>query len=213
MNTPPNSQRKFRVGLAGGIASGKTAVGDMFIARGVRVVDADLVAREVTAPGQPGLAAIVETFGPQILQDDDQLDRHRLRQRIFADAGARNQLETILHPLIRTRILEQADADGGAYQIIAVPLLVETGFNALVDRVLVVDCPAELQLERLISRDGETDASARAILDAQVNREDRLAIADDVITNTGSLAELEPAVEHLHRKYLLLSAQATQSAD
>jgi dephospho-CoA kinase len=209
VSTSKHSQSNFRIGLTGGIASGKSAVADMFVARGVKVIDTDLVAREVVEPGQPGLAALVETLGSQILTKDGRLDRKGLRKRVFADATARQQLESILHPLIQSAAFRQAEADPGAYQILAVPLLVETGFDALVDRVLLVDCPTELQLERLQDRDGETEKTARAILTAQASRADRLAVADDVISNTGTLPELEDRVEHLHQKYLQLSDRAT----
>lgn len=209
MNTSKHNPDKFCIGLTGGIASGKSAVGDMFVARGVCVIDTDIVAREVVAPGQPGLAALVEKFGSQILAANGHLDRKGLRARVFADAEAREQLEQILHPLIEAQAFEQAYADQGAYQILAVPLLLESGFDALVDRVLVVDCPEELQLQRLIARDSETEITARAILAAQASRDQRLAIADDVISNTGTLNELALTVEQLHQQYLQLAAAAS----
>ncbi|MDP6437261.1 MAG: dephospho-CoA kinase [Gammaproteobacteria bacterium] len=199
----------LRIGLTGGIASGKTAVANMFIERDITVIDTDLLAREVVEPGEPGLAAVVEEFGEEVLNADGSLDRARLRTIIFADPDAKERLEAILHPLIRKATFAHAQSSGGPYQVFAVPLIAETGFDELVDRVLVIDCPVELQLERLMVRDGETETSARNILSAQASREERLAIADDVITNTGSITELQAEVESLHQKYLRLAGEAT----
>jgi dephospho-CoA kinase len=203
----------LRIGLTGGIASGKSAVADMFMARGIQVIDTDLLAREVVEPGQPGLAAVAATFGEQFLNSDGSLDRGKLRQQVFADSTARVQLEAIMHPLILAATHEYARATDSPYLVIAVPLLAETGFDAELNRILVIDCPAELQLERLMQRDSETEASARNILAAQASRAARLAIADDVISNTGSLADLETEVGRLHEMYMDLSNQAVDQAD
>lgn len=198
----------LRIGLTGGIASGKSVVADLFSAHGVPVIDTDLVARDVVQPGEPGLQAVIDEFGSAFIKADGTLDRALLRKTVFSDPRARARLESILHPLIRAATLAQADNAGGPYQIIAVPLLAETNFADFVDRVLVVDCPVELQRERLLARDGESQATIAKILDAQATREQRLAIADDVIVNDGSLAETARAVAELHQRYLALSAGA-----
>ena len=198
-------QPRLLIGLTGGIASGKSAVADLFAKLGVTIVDTDIVAREVTAPGMPGLRQIAAEFGAAVLAPDGRLDRDRMRARVFADAADRRRLEAILHPLIRARTLELAAAATGPYVVIAIPLLVEAGFEELVDRVLVVDCPPEVQIERLMTRDGETAESAARMLAAQASREDRLAVADDVLGNTGTLADLRAAVEALHGRYLGLA--------
>jgi dephospho-CoA kinase len=201
--------RKLRIGLTGGIASGKSAVADFFAGLGIAVVDTDLIAREVVQPGQPGLTAVTAEFGTRVLQADGSLDRGRLRQIIFADPAARELLNSILHPLIRSRAAELADQAEGPYVVIAVPLLAETGFTNLVDRILVVDCTLEEQRQRLMSRDGESYASASRIIETQATREQRLAIADDVINNSGSLEQLAQAVDDLHQRYLRLNAPNT----
>lgn len=178
----------------------------MFAALGVPVIDTDQVAREVVEPGRPGLQALTDAFGNEILQSDGRLDRRLLRQRVFADPAQRHRLEGLLHPLIRNRTLELAAAAGGRYQVLVVPLLAETGFAALVDRVLVVDCPEETQRRRLLARDAETAAQADRIMAAQLGRDARLAVADDVIDNAGSLDSTRRQVETLHQRYLALAA-------
>jgi dephospho-CoA kinase len=200
--------RLLRIGLTGGIASGKSAVAALFASLGATVIDTDIIAREVVAPGQPGLAEIVAAFGPDILQADGMLDRSGLRQLVFSDPARKQQLESILHPLIRAATLAEAEktASVSSYQIFVVPLLVETDFATLVDRVLVVDCPTDLQHARLLARDKESAAGADALIAAQVSREGRLAIADDVISNDSDLAALEPVVRALHQQYLQLAA-------
>lgn len=197
----------LRVGLTGGIASGKSTVADLFASLGAPVVDTDIIAREVVAPGEPGLAAVVAAFGNQLLRTDGSLDRAQLRQLIFADASARHRLETILHPLIRAQTLTQLAALDSPYSLVVVPLLVETGFGALVDRVLVVDCPREIQLQRVMARDGQSREQAEHMLAAQVSRETRLEAADDVIDNGGSVENTRRQVENLHRGYLALAAR------
>lgn len=194
----------LRVGLTGGIASGKSTVAELFAALGAQVIDTDAVAREVVRPGSPGLAAIERTFGAEFVTPAGELDRQRMRAAVFADPERRRQLEGILHPLIRKRTLELAAASEGPYVLIAVPLLVETGFGELVDRVLVVDCPESLQLERLMRRDGIDADAARAILAAQVDRRTRLDAADDVVDNGGDLDSTRRQVETLHAGYLKL---------
>ena len=198
----------FRVGLTGGIASGKSLVARLFADLGVPVIDTDQVAREVVEPGQPALAAIVERFGPDILQPDGRLNRRRLRELIFKDDAERTALEAILHPVIRARSLEQAQSAGGIYQLLVVPLLVETDFAALVDRVLVVDCPEPLQLERLLARDAEDPRQAARMIAAQLPRSDRLKVADDIIDNSGDISSTRHQVEKLHQRYLAIAASS-----
>lgn len=199
MSVPP------RIGLTGGIASGKTTVANLFAEHGATIIDTDVIAREVVEPGQPALEEIVAAFGDQVLQPDGGLDRGALRARIFANAGDRRRLEAITHPRIRAETLRQADAAGGLYQLIVVPLLVESPLRESVDRVLVVDCPEKAQVERLMARDGESEHGARRILAAQSSRSERLAIADDVITNDGGLEHLRRQVAALHEIYRLLA--------
>ena len=197
----------FRVGLTGGIASGKTAVANLFAAHRVPVIDTDVIAREVVEPGQPALAAVVDAFGTQVLAEDGRLDRPRLREQIFGDADARRRLEAILHPAIRAEMERQSRAAGGPYQVLVIPLLVEGGRRDHVDRVLVVDVPEATQIERLVRRDGVTREQAEAALRAQASREARLAFADDVIENTGDLAALDSRVALMHEKYLNLATR------
>ena len=192
----------FRVALTGGIASGKTAVANLFATHGVPVIDTDVIAREVVEPGQPALAAVVDAFGTAVLAADGRLDRPRLRERIFGDAEARRRLEAILHPAIRAEMERQSRAAGGPYQVLVIPLLVEGGRRDHIDRVLVVDVPEATQIERLVRRDGVSRDQAEAALRAQASRDARLAFADDVIENTGDLAALETRVAELHRDYL-----------
>lgn len=203
---PGASTRAFRVGLTGGIASGKSAVAALFAALGVPVIDTDEIARAVVAPGEPLLDHIVGRFGPEVLAADGSLDRRRLRDIVFADPAARAALERLTHPAIREEVDRRSAAAGGPYQIIAIPLLVETNARAGLDRVLVVDCSEELQLRRVQARDGSTRAQAEAILAAQATRARRLAAADDVISNEGELSALRDAVEQLHARYLGLAA-------
>jgi dephospho-CoA kinase len=198
----------FRVALTGGIASGKSTVADLFADLGVPVIDTDLIARQVVAPGQPALEAIVARFGPRVLDAEGGLDRRRMRERIFSDPEARRGLEAILHPAIRAEMERQSATAGGAYQLLVIPLLAEGGRRDHVDRVLLVDVPEELQLERLVGRDRVTTEQARASLEAQATRAQRLGIADDVIRNTGPMDELRGKVAALHRKYLALAGTA-----
>jgi dephospho-CoA kinase len=198
----------LQVGLTGGIASGKTVVAEMFSALGAALVDTDRVARDVVAPGEPGLIAVTNAFGEGILTAQGTLDRTGLRRRVFQDPSQRQRLEAILHPLIRAQTLlemENLRKREHPYCLIAVPLLVETGFQALVDRVLVVDCPRNIQLERLMGRDHQTRAEAENILAAQASRDSRLQVADDIIDNSGSLEETKRQVEQLHQCYLQLA--------
>jgi dephospho-CoA kinase len=194
----------LRIGLTGGIASGKSTVADMFADLGVPVIDTDVISREVVAPGEPALAEIREAFGPGVIAADGTLDRAAMRSLVFGDSAARRRLEAILHPKIGKVTREQADAAEGAYQIIVVPLLVESPLRGFVDRVLVVDCDEDTQVTRLLARDTETEEQARRILAAQSSRAERLAIADDVISNDGNLDAVREQVRVLHRRYLVL---------
>ena len=198
----------LRVGLTGGIASGKSTVADMFAELGVPVIDTDVIAREVVEPGQPALEEIRENFGAGVIAHDGNLDRQEMRRLVFADDDARKRLEAILHPKIRDSAMQQAALAGGAYQLIVVPLLVESPMRHAMDRILVVDCDVEVQVTRLLERDAETEDQARRIIGAQASREQRLAIADDVVRNDGSLAETRHQVEQLHSQYLQLSANS-----
>lgn len=198
----------FRVGLTGGIATGKSTVAAMFAGLGVPVIDSDPIAREIVQPGQPALADIVAAFGPEALDARGHLDRSRLRALVFADDALRERLETILHPRVRAAMLEATQQLGGPYQLLVVPLLVEVGFQDQVDRVLVVDCPAEVQRQRLIARDSETGESADLMIGAQADRHDRLREADDTITTIGDLATTRQQVEALHNTYRELAASA-----
>lgn len=189
------------IALTGGIASGKTAVSDRFSALGAVVIDTDRIARDVVAPGSEGLGRVVDAFGDRVLGADGGLDRRALRDRIFEDAAARDRLESVLHPRIETRAREAIRAADGPYVILVVPLLVETGLFDDADRVLVIDVPEAVQLERLTARDGVTADQARAALAAQATREQRLAVADDVIENTGTLEALDEQVRRLDREY------------
>jgi len=199
----------FRVALTGGIASGKTTAAQVFADLGVPVIDTDVIARQVVEPGRPALTAVVDAFGPDILDTDGRLDRRCMRERIFADPSARQRLEAILHPAIRAEMERQSRAAGGPYQVLVIPLLTEGRRRDHVDRVLLVDVPEELQLERLMMRDGVTHEQARASRSAQATRAERLAMADDVVRNTGRAADLSAAIAALHEKYLQL-AEATR---
>jgi len=192
----------LRVALTGGIASGKTTVANLFAALGVPVIDTDVIARQVVEPGQPALAAVVAAFGADVLDADGRIDRRRMRERVFGDADARRRLEAILHPAIRAEMERQSREAGGPYQILVIPLLVESGRRDHVDRVLVVDVPEATQIERLVRRDAVAREQAEAALRAQATRDARLAFADDVIENTGEMAALEARVAELHRGYL-----------
>lgn len=200
------AKRPLRIGLTGGIASGKSTVADMFAEHGVPIIDTDLIARDVVQPGQPGLEEIERVFGAEVIDRDGALRRRRLRELVFADEGKRKTLEAILHPRIRDAALEKAEAAGGPYQIIVVPLLVGSPMQKMMDRILVVDVSEAVQLERLRQRDEETEEQARRMIAAQSGRADRLGIADDVVANDGSLEETADQVSSLHRQYLELAA-------
>lgn len=201
----PNGARPLLVALTGGIASGKSTVAGLFAKRQVPVLDTDQIARAVVEPGTPILSRLVTEFGAEILDGAGALDRPRMRQRIFADAAVRQQLEAILHPAIRAELGRRAAVAGGLYQIHVIPLLVESATRDRYDRTLVVDCTEEQQIRRLMQRDQATIEQARNMLGAQATRAQRLSVADDVIANTGTYEELARYVEPLHRNYVLLA--------
>jgi dephospho-CoA kinase len=200
----------FRVALTGGIASGKTTIAEMFSDLGVPVIDTDRIARDVVEPGQPALAEVAGAFGPEVIGADGRLDRARMRETVFADAQSRRRLEAILHPAIRAEMERRSATAGGPYQLLVIPLLAEGGRTDHVDRVLLVDAPEALQIERLMRRDGATKAQARAALAAQASRAERQAIADDRLENTGQPDDMRAEVERLHEKYLTLARSGTQ---
>ena len=204
----PGRARPYLVGLTGGIASGKSTVAGAFRRLGITVIDADVVSRQVVEPGSPLLAALADRFGSTILDPDGRLNRARLRALVFSDAAALAALNSLTHPVIRARLLADAAAADGPYVLLEVPLLVEGGLSREVDRVLVVDCDEARQRERLVARDGSGPAEVDAILKAQASRAARLAAADDVVENSGSLADLDVAVADLDRRYRALAAGA-----
>jgi len=191
-----------RIALTGGIASGKSTVAALFGALGARLIDTDRIARDVVVPGSAALRQIGERIGTRFVDAEGALDRAALREHVFVNADARADLEAILHPLIREQVAEHSARLGGPYQLIAVPLLAETGTWGDYDRVLVVDCEPAQQRLRLMLRDGLDEAAAQRVIAAQASREARLAIADDVITNDGEVSHLAPQVERLHKAYL-----------
>lgn len=193
------------IALTGGIASGKTAVAEMFAALGVPILDTDKIARDVVEPGTATLGRLVDEFGTDILDSSGRLDRAAMRQRVFADPAQRKRLEAITHPAIREELARRSATAGGPYQVHVIPLLAESGRSGMYDRVLVVDCPEEEQLRRLVARDRASEPEARRILAAQASREQRLDIADDVIENTGTLDDLRRFVATLHANYELIA--------
>jgi dephospho-CoA kinase len=201
------STRPYRVGLTGGIASGKSTAAKFFGALGVPILDSDQVARDVVEPGQPPLERLVERFGPKILTADGHLDRPALREIVFSDPKARADLEALTHPAIGAAMEARSAAAGGPYQILVIPLLVEKKLAAHVDRVLVVDCDEELQLRRLRDRDGSTPEQVQAILKAQAPRSARLKAADDVIHNDSDMSAVRDQVATLHARYLELAGR------
>jgi dephospho-CoA kinase len=197
--------RHLLIGLTGGIASGKSTVARRFTEHGVPVIDADAAARAVVAPGKPGLEQVIARFGPSVMADNGELDRRALRARIFSDADSRRDLEAILHPLIRTDMERSAAAANGPYVVMAIPLLVEGAMRDRVDRILVVDVDEAVQLQRVMARDHCSREEARAILASQASRSARLAAADDVLPNSGTVTDLRQAVDRLHETYLRLA--------
>lgn len=198
----------FTVGLTGGIGSGKSMVADCFAGHGVPVIDTDVIARDLTAPGSVALAQIRVDFGDAVMAADGSLDRAALRGRVFADAAARRRLEAILHPRIRQVVEASLAGVRAPYAVVVIPLLVETGgYRDLLDRILVVDCPEDVQIARVMARNGLARDEVVAILAAQAGRAERLAVADDVILNTASPEALRAEVAALHQRYQGLAAK------
>ena len=195
----------FVVGLTGGIGSGKSTVAEMFAALEIDLVDADVAAREVVAPGTPALAKIVEHFGPDILMADGSLDRRKLRRVIFHQEQEKHWLETLLHPLIRRWLTQQISDRRSAYCLLISPLLLETGQAEMVDRILVVDVSVETQISRTLARDGGEERTVRAIIAAQIGRSQRLEHGDDIIDNELPVRSLRQRVEKLHQQYLTMA--------
>lgn len=195
----------LRIGLTGGIASGKSTVAAMFAELGVCVIDTDSIARELVAPGGPVLGEIVETFGQGVVGPDGRLDRSLMRRIVFGDADRRHRLEAILHPRIRETALARSAECAGTYVIFVVPLLFESGFDRLVERTVAVDCPEALQIERLMARDETGPDEARAIIDAQMERAERRSRADDIIDSSPTIEATRDRVAALHASYLRLA--------
>lgn len=199
----------LKVGLTGGIGSGKTTVTDIFQQLGVEVVDADLVAREVVQPGMPALSRIAERFGPDLLLEDGGLDRTKLRKLVFSDAQAKLWLEGLLHPEIIRICRERLEQAHSAYAILSSPLLIESGQYQMVDRVLVVDLPEDLQVSRTSRRDSAEHEQIQQIIDSQISRAERLTYADDILDNRLDELQLRLATEKLHLHYLQIAQQCT----
>jgi dephospho-CoA kinase len=204
--------QRLRIGLTGGIASGKSTVARRFLELGVPVIDADESARAVVAPGTSGLAEVVGRFGQNVLSADGELDRRAMRKLIFTDPARRRELEGILHPLIQTDMQRRAADSVGPYLVFAIPLLVEGGARGRVDRILVVDIDEQTQRDRLLARDGGTPPEADAMIAAQASRASRLKAADDVLANSGSIRDLRHAVDQLHQRYLSLVERLAERA-
>lgn len=198
----------YVVGVTGGIGSGKSTVADLFAELGVTVVDADVIARAVVAPGEPVLDAIGAYFGPEVITQDGHLDRALMRQRIFENSADRHWLEALLHPLIRERMVEACHNALSPYCLLVVPLLVENKLSDLCQRVLVVDASPEVQVARSVRRDSSNEAQIKAMMATQASREQRLSAADDVLDNNDcDIVELKAAVWQLHKQYLALAVR------
>lgn len=200
------AETAFSVGLTGGIGSGKTTVANMFAARGAAIIDTDQIAHELTMPTGIAMPAIARQFGTEFVAPDGSLNRARMRARVFADPAEKNRLEAILHPLIQSECDRAAQQAQGAYLMFVVPLLVESGYwKKRVSRVLVVDCPEPLQVQRVMARSGLEEAQVRAIMAVQATRAQRLAAADDIVSNEGDAAALAPQIDRLHALYCSLA--------
>ena len=195
----------LKVGLTGGIGSGKTTVAKFFAELGAPQIDADIIAHDLVNPGKPALKELIQRFGDEIIANDGTLDRKALREIVFSDSKKKQQLESLLHPLVYQEIQRQTDQLQNDYVIISIPLLIETNMQHSVDRILVVDCPVEIQLARVAQRDHLTGAAIQSIIDKQCQRTQRLAEADDVIDSNCSLQRLAQQVKKLHNSYLFLN--------
>ena len=190
------------IGLTGGIGSGKTAVSDTFEKLGITVVDADLASRVVVEKGKPCLEEIAKHFGNDILNENDELNRAKLREIIFNSDSEKLWLESLLHPAIAEQIKDELNASKSPYTILVSPLLLETNQRDFCDKVLVVDVPIELQMERTTKRDGVSEDQVKSIIKSQINRDERLQLADEIIINEGSIEDLEMIVRELHKKLI-----------
>jgi dephospho-CoA kinase len=195
----------LRIGLTGGIASGKSTVANLFAALGITVIDTDIIARELVGPGQVALEEIRVEFGAGVFSADGRLDRGAMRRHIFSDDAARHRLEAILHPRIQRATMHQLAAASGDYVLVVVPLLTESPLKEQVDRILLVDCDEATQINRLLARDAESEDQARRMLASQASREQRLAIADDIIHNDSNIDALAAQVSALHDTYTALA--------
>ncbi|MDX8125783.1 dephospho-CoA kinase [Methylomonas sp. OY6] len=202
----------LKIGLTGGIGSGKSTVCRLFAEFGVPIVDADLIARQLVEPGQAALSMIARFFGQQMLNQDGSLNRARLRDAVFTDADKKRELDGIMHPLVYAQIAAEVNTLTADYCIIAVPLLLESKNPYVVDRVLVIDCPVDVQIARVTARDKLTRQQVQAIIDSQMSRPERLSKADDVIENIAGPEQLAEQVKRLHNSYTLLATVRTQSA-
>ncbi|MHB8534382.1 MAG: dephospho-CoA kinase [Sulfuricaulis sp.] len=201
----------LRIGLTGGIGSGKSTVAALLSMRGVPVIDTDEIARQLSQPGQAAYAEIVQAFGEDILDTNRCIDRNRLRERVFESADERRRLEAILHPRIRETVQKKLTEIDAPYCVIVVPLLIESGFIDVTDRVLVVDAVENIQIQRTAARSGLSEAETRRIMSAQASRAQRLQQADDVIDNNADRKHLEAEVERLHQWYISLAATRKKS--
>ena len=201
----------LRIGLTGGIGSGKSTVAALFATRGVPVIDTDEIAHRLSQPGQAAFDEIVRDFGEGILDENRRIDRNRLRERVFDNDDERRRLETILHPHIRVAAQEKLAELSAPYCVLVVPLLIESGFQDLTDRILVVDAHENMQIQRTAARSGMSEAEIRKIMSAQASRAQRLQKADDVIDNNSDRKKLEAEVERIHQWYLSLAATARKN--
>jgi dephospho-CoA kinase len=202
----------LKIGLTGGIGTGKSTVCELFELLGVKTIDADIIARQLVAPGMPTLTLLGNVFGAIVIQADGTLNRAKLREIIFTDQKKKQQLEDIMHPLIYEKITEEIESSTSLYCVAAVPLLMETKKTDLFDRILVIDCSKEIQLERVISRNKLSSEQVLAIIDSQISREQRLTLADDLIENSFTLSQLAEQIKRLHNSYILLATARTTSA-
>ena len=201
----------FILGLTGGIGSGKSAASQWFETQGIKVVDADIVAREVVQPDQPTLDQIKLSFGDWVIQPDGELDRRALREHIFKEPKARQQLEAITHPAIRTAIIQQLSTATSPYAILVSPLLFETNQHELTDRNLLIDAPEQIQIERASQRDGQSIEQIQKIIEVQMSRDKKQTLADDIVLNDGHLDHLFKQLEVLHQHYLNIASEKKQS--
>ena len=195
----------LKIGLTGGIGSGKSTAAEQFLKLGAPVIDADVIAREIVEPGKPAFEAVIAAFGDQIVGEDGRLDRKALRNIVFADPEQKSRLESILHPQIYTEILHQLEQITYPYCVVVIPLLAESKRNYPLDRILVVDLPEKLQIARTSMRDKESAKHVEQIIQSQASRQQRLSIADDVIENSGTPETLLRNIDSLHQKYLELA--------